>query len=226
MLGRVGIVVVALTLGLAPAGASATPQDVASTRAYLKANYTALHAVVTRWGSVEASIDKLDLKLRGECSDVGAGSPQSEEEQKLSVEAVGALWATGYRTNANVLERFVKAVGHLRWSNPAIARDLRKYTTGLREMVALQVPDLCGDVRAWIADGFKAVPDDTRQFDRHAEAIEVKEVPRQLLAPYEQPSEKALVAHVGHLATRYSELEFSRGESQWNTLLEVLGLNQ
>lgn len=226
MLGRLAIVAVVLTLGLAPAGATAAPQDVASTHAYLVASYTLLHAVVSKWSAVEADIHKLDLKFHAECPAVGAGSPQSEEEQKLSLEAAGALWATGYHTNASALQTFVKAVGRLQWSNPAIAHRVRKYTTGLREMAALVVPDLCGDVRTWTAGGYRAVPASTQQFDRHVEAIEVKEVPQRLFAPYEKTSDRGLAARVQHLATQYGELEFSRGESEWNALLEVLALNQ
>jgi len=228
MLGRLAIAAAVVSFGLVPAGAGAgtTPRDAASTHAYLEADYAALHAAVTKWPEVEGAIHKLDSRFRAECPNVGAGSPQSEEEQKLSLEAAGALWATGYHTNASALKRFVAKVGGLRWSNAAVARGVRAYTTGLREMVALQVPDLCGDVRVWTAGGFKAASAGTQQFDRHVEAIEVKEVPRRLLAPYEQASDRGLAARVEHLADRYGELEFSRGQSDWNALLEVLALNQ
>ena len=47
MWGRLAIIVVLLTVGLAPAVAAATPRDTSSTHAYLAADYTALHAVVT-----------------------------------------------------------------------------------------------------------------------------------------------------------------------------------
>jgi hypothetical protein len=42
-------------------------------------------------------------------------------------------------------------------------------------------------VRAW-ATGFKAVPASTEQYVRHMEAIEVKEVPRNL-RPFLQPAD-------------------------------------
>jgi hypothetical protein len=226
MAGRLAIVAAVLALGLSPAEAAAAPRDAASTHAYLVAAYTALHAVVTRWSSVEADIHKLDSKLRAECPDVGAGSPQSEEEQKLSAEVAGALWATGYHTNAKAIQAFIKTVSSLKWSNAAVTRSTRKYTTGLREMVALGIPDLCGDVRTWAAGGYKAVSTDTQQYFQHVEAIEVKEVPRKLLARYAMPSDRGLLVRVEHLATKYGELEFSRGENDWNTLLEVLALNQ
>lgn len=233
MLGRLAIALVtgafglvSAGAGLVPASASASQHDVASTHAYLEANYAVLHSVVKGWPADEAKIKALDQKLSGECPSAGTGSPQSEEAQKLSTEVVGALWATVYEANAKAIQRFVKTVGSLHWSNAAITRGVRHYTQGLREMVALQVPNLCGDVRSWSAAGFKAAPTSTEQFDRHVEAIEVKEPSQRLLAPYEQASDKSLAARVTHLANRYGELEFSRGQSDWNMLLEVLALNQ
>jgi hypothetical protein len=233
MLGRLAIALVVGALGLVSVGANVVPasalasqQDVASTHVYLEANYAVLHSVVSGWPADEAKVKALDQKIRAECPSVGAGSPQSDEAQKLSTEVVGALWATVYDANTKAIQRFVKTVGSLRWSNAAIARGVRHYTQGLREMVALQVPNLCGDVRAWSATGFKAAPTSTERFDRHVEAIEVKEPSQRLLAPYEQASDKGLAASVAHLANRYGELEFSRGQSDWNMLLEVLALNQ
>jgi hypothetical protein len=226
MLGRLGILAVALTVGLAPASATAASRDVASTHAYLEAGYTALHAVVTKWSAVEADIHKLDLRFHAECPAVGAGSPQSEEEQKLSYEVAGALWATGYHTDAKVVQAFVKAVKPLRWTNPAINRSARKFVTGLHEMTVLPVPNLCADVRTWGAGGFKAVPATTLQYDRRVEAIEVKEIPRQMLAPFVQPADRGLRARTEHLATEFAELEFKRGQADWDTLLETLALSQ
>src|SRR5579872_4221161 len=100
MLRSLGVIAVVLAVGFSPGAAAAAPQDVASTHAYLVAGYAALHATVTKWGSVEADIHKLDLRFQAECPLVGAGSPQSAEEQKLSYEVAGALWATGYHTEA------------------------------------------------------------------------------------------------------------------------------
>lgn len=226
MRGRLGIVAAILTVGLMPAGAAGAPRDVASTHAYLVAGYTALHAVVGKWSSVQADIHKLNLRFHAECPDVGAGSPQSEEEQKLSYEVAGALWATGYRTEAKVIRAFIRAVKPLRWSNPATTRSAHKFITGLHEMSVLSIPDLCGDVRAWSAGGFKAVSSNTEQYVRHVEAIEVKEIPRGLLRQYVQPSDKGLVKRVERLYTRFSELEFITGQDDWNMLLETLALNQ
>jgi hypothetical protein len=226
MLRRLGILAAVLAVGIAPASATAAPRDVASTHAYLVAAHTALHAVVSKWSTLETAIHKLNQKFHAECPNVGAGSLQNEEEQKMSYEVAGALWSTGYRTFAKVVQTFIKAVKPLSWTNPAITRSARKFVTGLHEMVVLPLPDLCGDVRTWGAGGFKIVPSDTEQFDRHVEAIQVKEVPRRLLLPYVQPADRSLQTETEHIATRFEELEFSRGQVDWNLLLETLGLNQ
>ncbi len=228
MKGRLGTLaaVAALALGVAPAGAQASAKDIASTHAYAVAAYAALHEVVTKWSTVEAGIHRLDTKFQAECPKVGAGSPQSEQEQLLSSEVAGALWATGYRTEAKVVQKFVKAVGPLTWSNPAITRAARKFTKSLHAMTELPVPDLCGDVRAWTASGYKAMPANVAQYDRRVEAIEIKEIPRTLLLPYAQSSDRALIAADVRLDTRFGELEFERGQDDWDHLLEVLALNQ
>jgi hypothetical protein len=225
-IGTPGFIVVMVVAILSPAAARGAPEDVASTHAYVAAAYTALHATVTTWSSVEASIHRLDQRFEAQCPHVGAGSPQSEEEQKLSYEVAGALWATGYHTDAKIVDRFVKAIAPLHWSNPVVDRAAHKLTAGLRAMVALQVPDLCSDVRAWAAGGYNAVPASTAAYARHVEAIEVKEIPRRLLVRYAQPSDRGLIARTERLATRFEELEFQRGQVQWDRLLEVLSLNQ
>ena len=220
-------VTLALAAALQPAASAAASQhDLASTHTYLLADHALLHTTVSAWSREEASIDRLDAKLGAECPHVGAGSPQSEEEQKLSLEVAGALWATGYHTNAKAVQGFVKATRHLTWSNPATTRAARKLTKALTEMASLAVPPLCADVRAWAAGGFGAVPADVTQYAKHAEAIEINQVPRRLLAPFLRASDVSLAAGDERLNKRFEELEFVHGQDQWNKLLEVLSLNQ
>lgn len=230
MMRRVRVVIAVFAVAL-PTSASmsmsaAASQDTSSTHAYVLAAYQALHATVTTWSSVEASIHKLDQRFQSQCPHIGAGSPQSEEEQKLSYEVAGALWATGYHTDAKIVNRFVEAIAPLHWSNPAIDRSARRLGASLRAMVALQVPDLCSDVSAWAAGGYNAVPASTAAYVRHVESIEVKEIPRNLLVRYALPGDHGLIARTERLATRFEELEFERGQFQWDKLLEVLALNQ
>lgn len=210
----------------AGASASASSRDVAATHAYLAADYAVLHATVSKWSAVEANIAKLDAKYSGECFHAGAGSPQSEEEQKLSLEVAGALWSAGYRTNASAVRRFVASVGRLSWSKRAITRSARALIDGLRAMITLPAPNLCADVRAWAAGGFQAMPADVERYAKHVEAIEIDQIPRRLLAPYLSGGDVALAARDERLNRRFEELEFVHGQDRWNGLLEVLALNQ
>jgi hypothetical protein len=220
------ILIVVLAVAFAPATAGATSRDIASTHAYLAASYKVLHAAVTTWSSVEASIHRLDLRFHAECPNVGAGSPQSEEGQKLSYEAAGALWATGYHTDAAIVRTYVNTLNRLTWSSPEITHAAHRLARSLQEMTALRVPDICADVRAWSASGFGAAPSNVKQYDQHVEAIEIHEIPRRLLAPYVQPADRGLRERTERLATKFAELEFMRGQVDWIALLEVVGLNE
>lgn len=226
MLGRLVALSAVLATAIAPSTAAASSQDVASTHAYIEASYKVLHATVTTWSKVEAGISRLDAKYHAECPDAGAGSPQNEEGQALSTEAAGALWASGYHTDAKLVRTYIKALDRLKWSNPAITRSDRRLAKSLQEMLSLEIPNLCADIHAWSATGFKSVPADAKAYSAHVEAIEIKEIPRSLLAPYVQPSDHGLRARAEHLAVEFEELEFKRGQADWDTLLEVLGLNQ
>ncbi len=216
-----------LALGATPASAlAASHEDISSTHTTLMAAYKALHGVVSTWPTVEASLERLNQKFARECPNVGAGSPQNELAHRLSYEVAGALWATGYDTDAKFANAFIETVSPLRWSNHTIVRRGLKFVIGLHEMIALQVPDLCGDVRSWAASGYKTVPADTKQFDQHVEAIEVEIPPVRLLAPYVRPSDRSLFARVKGLIIKFEELEFMTGQRFWNRLLETLALNQ
>jgi hypothetical protein len=220
-------VLVVLACGAAPTSAlAASRQDISSTHTTLVAAYTALHRIVGTWHTVEANLDKLNRKFAATCPAVGAGSPQSESEQRLSYEVAGALWAIGYDTDAKYANQFINAVESLRWSNHAIVRRGLKFIVGLHEMIALRVPDLCGDVRSWVSSGFKTIPSDTEQFDRHVESINVEIPSPRILVPYMQPSDRSLLAKVERLVTRFDELEFSTGQRAWDKLLETLALNE
>ncbi len=227
MLGRLAILLTVLTVGLVPTSAlAASPQDSSSTHSALTAADTALQAIVSTWPKEETSLHKLDLKFAAECPHVALGSPQNSSEQGLSYEVAGALWATGYHTDAKIADAFIKTVSSLRWSKPAIARRLRVFVRGLREMIALSVPNLCGDVRSWIASGYQTVPASTLRFDQHVEAIEVEVPSPRLVAAYVQPADRGLLKRVEHLLTRFDELEFTTGQQDWIDLLETLGLNE
>lgn len=215
-----------LVFGVAPATAFGTPQDIASTHAYIRANYALNRATEAKVKVAQASIEATIHKLGQECPKLGAGSPQNEESQHLSYEVVVALWSTSYTTDAGPIRKFAQSVRHLRWSNPKLTHMAQHYATDLRDLAGLQMPDVCADVTAWKETGFKTAPAISIQLDQHAEAIEPKAIPPSLLAPYERPADRATLATTTRIESHLQRIETMQGFNDWDQALETVGLNQ
>lgn len=213
--------------GAAPATApAASSHDVAAARTVLTTGYETLRSVLRTWPKVEASLRNLNRRFAGECPNVGMGSPQTEAEKRLSYEVAGALWATAYHADAPIVRRFIHRVTGVTSSNAKLNRRVYRFLNGLDEMLALQVPDICADVRAWTASGYQRIPTSTLQFDRHVEAINVEIPSPKLAEPYLDASDRGLVPKLERLITRFEELEFTVGQRYWDTLLETLAVPQ
>jgi hypothetical protein len=215
-----------LALGIAPAAALATPQDVASTHAYIRANYALNRATQARVKAAQASIEAVIHKLGQECPKLGVGSPQNEESQHLSYEVVVALWSASYATDAGPIRKFASTVRRLHWSNPKLTHMTQRYASDLQELASLQTPNVCANVTSWKETGFKTVPATSIQLDRRVEAIEPKAIPQALLTPYEQPADKAILATTTHIESRLQQIETVEGFNDWDQALETVGLNQ
>jgi hypothetical protein len=226
VLGRLTIVIVALTLAVAPASASAASRDTSSTHAYIVANYALARASEAKTAAAQAKIESLNRTLGQKCPRVGAGSPENAESQHVSYEAAAALWSISYGIDAGPIRIFAKAVSGLRWSNAKLTRIAHAYAKSLQGLAALPLPDLCGDVRAWTASGFKTIPATTTTIDQRAESIEPQTLSPKLLAPYEQPGDRGMVAKTTRLETTLEHTETVVGFNDWDQLLETLGLNQ
>jgi hypothetical protein len=215
-----------LVFGVAPATALGTPRDVASTHAYIRANYALTRATQAKVKAAQASIEATIHKLGQECPKLGVGSPQNEESQHLSYEVVVALWSASYSTDAGPIRTFAQAVRHLRWSNPKLTHTAQRYASDLQDLASLRPPDVCGDVTLWKETGFKAAPATSIQLDRRVEAIEPRTIPPSLLAPYEQPADKAILATTTRIESQLQQIETVEGFNDWDQALEAVGLNQ
>ena len=227
MLGRSTIIITALlALGVAPAGALASSRNAAATHAYIEANYKLSRAAEASVAPAQAKIVALDAQLGSECPKVGEGGPEDEESQKLAYEVSSALWSVSYGAGSGSIRAFAKTVSSLSWSNPNLTRIARHYAKTLEGLAALPLPNLCGNVREWTASGFHTIPATTLQLDEHVEALEGHTIPPKLLAPYERPSDRSIVAQTTRLETKLERTETVVGFNDWDMLLETLGLNQ
>jgi hypothetical protein len=226
-MGIVAAAVGLLALALVPASAIAAPRDVASTDAYLAAASTDLRAAIASMPTtIDANVTALNNGYAAECPHVAAGSIQDEAADPMTFEVAGALWSTAYHADAQIVNSFDRAVKPLRWSNATITRDVDGYAASVHELSVLPLPGLCGDLRAWAASGYSAIPATTTQFDRHVEAIEGHPLKLALLAPYEGPAQRALAARVAGLEARFEELEGELSQKWFDETLETLALPQ
>ena len=212
--------------GALPATALGAPQDTSSTHAYIRANYALNRATQARVKAAQAAIETTIHKLGQECPKLGVGSPQNEESQHLSYEVVVALWSTSYTFDAGPIRKFTQAVRHLHWSNPKLTRMTQRYATDLQHLASSQMPNVCGDVTAWKETDFKTVPATSIQLDQRVEAIEPKAIPASLLAPYEQPADRAILATTTRIESHLQQIETVEGFNDWDQALEAVGLNQ
>ena len=212
---------------LAPATAAAASSDAATTAAYLRANYELVSTGHRLTSAGRARIAALRQRLRSECPKVVAGSPQNEDSEKLTWEVIGAMTIVGYEPGAAAASKFARSVSKLRWSNGALTRAVHRYASqGLAE-VRTPLPNVCGDLSAWKASGYTALPATTIHFRQtfYENYVGVGFVPKAMLAPYLQASQKPLLAHTQHLEEAVAEAE-AREVETFGEIIDSLGLNQ
>jgi hypothetical protein len=209
-----------------PSAALAKSGDAAATRAYVQANYNLVRAARSSLSVEVGGLKSLVSQITGECPLAAAESPQNHDSEQLSNEVVGAMTVVIYRPDAAAIHTFARSVAGLHWSNRKLTRIVRKYATQLQGLSALATPDVCGDVRAWVASGYQTLAPSTVQFNTsyYADDIEAEEVPLRLLAPYESAAVSSLVHRTKRLEAPLAEVE-AHGVYYYTRILNTLGLN-
>ena len=223
MLGGASILA-GLAIAVAPVGATAAPQDISSTHAYIQANYALARAGVARIGPAEAAIGRLDAELGQKCPGEGAGSVEDEAAEPLSYEVAVAMVSLAYGTGTGPIRTFIAATKRLRWSNDRITRLAVRYANSLHAYATLPLPDLCADVAAWKASGFQVTPATTAQIDAREQGVDLEAIPASLLAPYERGGDARVLERTEALEIKIENTEFSVGQNEWYELLGTLGL--
>jgi hypothetical protein len=216
---------IVLAGGGAPA-ALASGGDAASTRAYIQANYKLVQGARARIGSSEAALKAVLAHVRSECPKAAARSPQNHDSEQLSDEVVGAIVIAGLRPNLPAVHLFTRAVAHLRWSNSKLTGTLQSYARKLSVLSTLAPPDLCGDVRAWVAGGFQTLPASTVSFDARYTPVWVAlgELPKSLI-PFERSEEQGLLRRSNQDEAQLTDAE-ARAVETYAEILDAMELKQ
>ncbi len=220
------ILLAALALAAAPPAALARSGNAAATRAYIQANYVLVRAARSNLAAGNAALKSLVSQITGECPFAAAESPENHDSEQLSNEVVGAMTVVAYRPDIAAMGVFARAVRGLHWSNRVLTRTVRTYVTQLQGLATLATPNVCGDVKAWAADGYHALPASTVQFDQryYAVNIEAEEVPLRLFVPYESAPDASLVRRTKRLEAPLAEAE-ANAVVDYTHILDALKLN-
>jgi len=213
-------------LAASPASALAGPADVTATRSYIQANYTLVQGGKARIPRAEAATRNLLAQVRRECPLAAAGSPQDHDSEQLSDEVVGALVVASMHTGTAGIHTFVGTVQRLHWSNAGLTRTIHGYAGHLKTISTLASPDLCADVKAWVASGYQTLPASTVRFDEaYTPAwVPIGELPASL-NPYERPEEKGLIHRSNLLELQVGEFE-ARAVETYAEVLDAMELKQ
>ena len=141
-----------------------------------------------------AAVKALESQIEGECPGVLSDAPrgsralarepghrsareQGEENRRqrqasaLETELERALEVTSLAPAREAALAFVRAVRPLKWSEPARTA-LTQLAAGTLELeVGGAVPPVCGDMRAWVASGYKTIGPGTKSIERSEEEV-------------------------------------------------------
>lgn len=168
---RLLLVTLAMASSEAPAVAQVTAGNAATTHAYLEAKIVAQRAAVASEPTELQAIKALEAKVKDECPDVLTGAPPhvkgeqtNQSADEITEEASSAGFGAGEHVEHPVAVKFAKSVRRLHWSNPKLTRLLRSLAIEQAEQSAIPPPDLCADMKFWVASGYTAVSAGTKGF--------------------------------------------------------------
>lgn len=220
---------VGLALVATPSSALAKPADVATTRALARATDALVRAASPDVPRGLAAVKRYSVQTAAQCPGVALESPQNHDSEQLANELVGALTIVGYRTAAAPIATFAHAVAGLSWSNHRLTRAVRTLAHKLRGISTMALPDVCGDIRAWVASHYATLPANTVQFDQRYSAVELEaeEAPTiiSLATPYASPADFPVLRHVERLEAKLAEAE-AHAVEYYVHLMNALDLQQ
>jgi hypothetical protein len=198
--------------------------DTAVSHVYLEADYRLVRSAISKLPRIEGAVHGVLRQVRRECPAAGAGSPQDPESTQMSDEVIGAMVLAVVALDKPVGRRFVAETRGLSWQDRALTRTVRTYVASVKALLAMPVPNLCSDVRAWSASRFTALPATTLQFAPRfiANWVSLGELPR-ALSRCEAPSDRALAARTLRLESIITDFE-AREVETWGEIMNTLEL--
>jgi hypothetical protein len=223
---RRGLLATAAGIVIALVGATgAQANDSSATSAYLHANLALVAAGHSHLGASVAAYRSVLTQVRRNCPKAAEASPQDPESTDLSNEVIGAMVLNAGRPDRPAIKTYLQAVAGLRWSSASVTRAVTGYATMLRKLYGLSTPDLCGDIAAWKATGFKSLPSSTLSFVNvfYPNWVALGLLPNGL-ARFESAQDKQLARGSARIEYQLTNAEAQAVET-WEKIMNELILN-
>jgi hypothetical protein len=219
------LLAIAAGLASAPPGALAAGGNAAATQRYVQANYALVRVARSHLAAAEAGPLHVLAKVQQECPLAGAGSPQNAESTQMSDEVIGAMVISAAQPDLQAIKTFIRTTAGLSWSNHALTSAVRAYAGNLKTLLSLSLPNLCGEVKAWAADGFHTLPASTVAFvAKFMPAwVALGYLPQKLTA-YESSGQRSLARRCEPLESLITEAE-ARAVAHYGAIMNTLGIS-
>lgn len=171
------VTLVAMVCWVATAAARANTGDAAATHAYLEAKIALHRATANQEPAELKAIAALEAQVKAECPRVLAEAPPSDDakanrsERAILDEVTAATVGAAEHVGHSAAARFARIVRRLRWSNPKLTKLLRSLAVEQSVQSAIPTPDLCADLKFWVASGYTAVSAGTKRYLHRLSAV-------------------------------------------------------
>jgi hypothetical protein len=169
--GLLLIALAALAYAPAPVLARVKASDAIATHDYLEARIASEHTTRTESEAELKAIAALAAQVAAECPGVLAGAPRhvkgekfNQSQLEISGELLSATFGVAEHVQHPADARFARVVRHLHWSNPKLTKLLRSLAIEQAAQSAIPSPDLCSDLKFWVASDYSAVSAGTKQY--------------------------------------------------------------
>jgi hypothetical protein len=212
-----------------PVTLSATAPDQRETALYLRAYERFLLARIADAKAITSSARTLVATVSRTCPRIAKRPPLGPALGEFELEMHGALEATAAQIERPATVTFLDQIAKLRWRDRVANSLVKEVSEGLKAQIELTPPNICGDLSAWVGNGYHEPPATTQHFVAQVATVDTTRKmsrPQVLrrLRRYEPKLSAALAKRTQLLAHRAETLEESTHERAQITLEETVGL--
>lgn len=186
----VSIVAGGASLAVAAGGGAGKQRDYEATAAYLRARSALIRAGHEDMPAGRASMEAYVSQVQAECPEALASAPgvskaerrqarssgRERQELLLFMEEERGLGLAERRRLQAPIERFAGRVESLSWRDVRITRLVHTLAEVELESLRTPLPNLCGEIEAWAASGYEALPKGMMESSEPQEAVVDREI--------------------------------------------------